>query len=130
MGGEEGALGGEEEAGVVVFLRGGGVLWDGAAEEIGFCFGGEGGEGVVGGGLRRGRGGREQGFGVFGEVLAAVGGIEAFGEDDEVGAVAGGFEDAGARVGEVGGFVGAWWYTVGLRLWMGGEMEELEGTCG
>ncbi len=55
------------------------------------------------------RGGvREEGFGVVGEVLAAVGGVEAFGEDDEGGAGAGGFEDAGAGAGEVVGFVGAW----------------------
>lgn len=51
---------------------------------------------------------REEGFGVVGEVLAAVGGVEAFGEDDEGGAGAGGFEDAGAGAGEVVGFVGAW----------------------
>ena len=63
---------------------------------------------MEGGGLvfgwRRGK----EGLGVGGEVLAAVGGVEAFGEDDEVGTCFGGFEDAGAGAGEVGGFVGAW----------------------
>lgn len=62
---------------------------------------------MVGGGLGGGGRAREEGFGVGGEVLAAVGRVEAFGEDDEGGAGAGGFEDAGARSGEVGGFVGA-----------------------
>ena len=81
VGGEEGARGGEEEGGVVVFLSRGDVFGDAAAEEVGFCFEGEGGEGVVGGGLGGGGGGGEEGFGVFGEVLRAVGGVEAFGED-------------------------------------------------
>lgn len=101
-------MGGEEEGGVVVLFCGGYVFGDAAAEEVGFGFGGEGGEGVVGGGLIFGGRVREQGFGVFGEVLAAVGGVEAFWEDDEVGAGAGGFEDAVAGSGEVVGFVRAW----------------------
>jgi hypothetical protein len=54
-------------------------------------------------------------LGVFGKVLCAVRGVEAFGEDDEVGAGVGGFEDFGAGGGEVGGFVGA-----------GGELDEGE----
>ena len=93
---------------VVVLLRLGHELRDAAAEEIGLCFGGEGGERVVGGGLGGGGRAREEGYGVGGEVLAAVGRVEAFGEDDEGGAGAGGFEDAGAGAGEVVGFVGAW----------------------
>lgn len=56
VGGEQGALRGEEEGSVMVFLRGGDVFGDGAAEEVGFGFEGEGGEGVVGGGLGGGRG--------------------------------------------------------------------------
>ena len=40
MRGEEATLWGEEEGGVVVFVRGGFVLRDAAAEEIGFGFGG------------------------------------------------------------------------------------------
>lgn len=62
-----------------------------------------------------GRGGL-QSLGVGGEVLAAVGGVEAFGEDDERGSGFGSFEDAGASAGEVGGFVGTWGG--------GSEMEE------
>lgn len=62
---------------------------------------------MVGWGLRLGRGGGLQGLGVGGEVLAAVGGVEAFGEYDQSGSGFGGFEDAGAGSGEVGGFVGA-----------------------
>lgn len=46
-------------------------------------------------------------LGVRGEVLAAVGGVEAFWKDDQRGSSFGGFEDAGAGAGEVGGFVGA-----------------------
>lgn len=92
---------------VVVLVRLGHELWDAAAEEVGFCLRGEGGERVEGGGLGGGGRAGEEGFGVGGEVLAAVGRVEAFGEDDERGAGAGGFENAGARSGEVGGFVGA-----------------------
>ena len=54
-----------------------------------------------------GRGGLER-LGVGGEVLAAVGGVEAFGENDQRGSGLGRFEDSGAGAGEVGGFVGAW----------------------
>lgn len=43
------------------------------------------------------RGGQE-GLGVGGEVLAAVGGIEAFWKDDEVCACSRGFEDSVAGV--------------------------------
>jgi len=75
---------------------------------------------VEGGGLGRGGRAGEEGFGVGGEVLAAVGRVEAFGEDDEGGAGAGGFEDAGARSGEVGGFVGACGGR-GVRWGWGGE---------
>lgn len=49
-----------------------------------------------------------QSLGVGGEVLAAVRGVEAFGENDERGSGFGGFEDARAGAGEVCGFVGAW----------------------
>lgn len=54
----------------------------------------------------RGRG--QERLSIAGEVLRAVGGVEAFWEDDDFGALGGGGEDLGARVGEVGGFVGAW----------------------
>ena len=40
--------------------------------------------------------------------MAAVGRIETFGEDYEVGAGFGGFKDARAGAREVVGFVGAW----------------------
>ena len=46
------------------------------------------------GGLLLGRRGGLEGLGVGGEVLAAVRGVEAFGEDDEGGSGFGGFEDA------------------------------------
>ena len=59
-------------------------------------------------GLLFGRRGRLEGFGVRGEELAAVGRVEAFGEDDEGGSGFGGFENARAGAGEIGGFVGAW----------------------
>jgi hypothetical protein len=41
---------------------------------------------VEGGGLLFGGGRWEQGFGVGGEVVAAVGRVEAFGEDDDLSA--------------------------------------------
>ena len=47
--------------------------------------------------------------------MGSIGGVEAFGEDDEVGAGAGGFDDFGAGAGEVSGFVDA-----------GGELDEGE----
>jgi len=93
----------------VVFFGGGDVFGDAAAEEVGMGFGGHGGEGVVGGGLVSCGGRGQKGFGVGGEVLGAVGGIEAFREDDEVCAILRGFEDFGAGAREVDGFVGACW---------------------
>jgi len=62
---------------------------------------------VVGWRLLFGGRGGEEGFGVFGKVLAAVGRVKAFGEDDERSADAGGFEDFGACAGEIDGFVGS-----------------------
>ena len=62
---------------------------------------------MVGGGLGWRRRGGEEGFGIIREVLRAVGGVEAFWEDDKGGACFGGLEDFGASVVEVGGFVGA-----------------------
>ena len=62
---------------------------------------------MEGGGLVRcGRGG-EQRLGVAGEVLRAVGRVEALGEDDDFGSLGGCSEDLCACVGEVDGFVGA-----------------------
>lgn len=107
MRGQQLALWIKQQRRVVVLLRLGHELRDAAAEEVGFRLRGEGGERVEGGGLGGGGRAGEEGFGVGGEVLAAVGRVEAFGEDDEGGAGAGGFEDAGARSGEVGGFVSA-----------------------
>ena len=98
----------EQQRRVMVFLRRRRVLWDRAAEEVGVGFAREGGECVEGGGLGGRWRVREQGFGILGEVGRAVGGVEAFGEDDQLGAGVGGFEDAGTGAGEVGGFVGAW----------------------
>ncbi len=108
VGGEQLACGSEDEGRVVVALRRGDVLGDAAADQVGGGFFGEGGEGVVGGGLRGGGGGREEGFRVFGEVLAAVRRVEAFGEHDDGGAGLRGGEDLRAGVGEVVGLVGAW----------------------
>ncbi len=48
----------------------------------------------------------EERLSILGEVLAAIGGIEAFGKNDEVRAGFGCFEDAGASAREVVGFVG------------------------
>lgn len=77
----------------MVFFRRGDIFGDAAAEEVGACFGGHGGKGVVGGRLLLGGGTREKGLGVGGKVLRAVGGVEAFGQDDEVGAMLRCFED-------------------------------------
>ena len=101
------SLRGEEQRRVVIFLAFGHELGNAAAENIGVCFGGEGRERVKGGRLRLGWRRREQDFCVGGEVLATVGGVEAFGEDDQRRAGAGGFDYFGASAGEVDGFVGA-----------------------
>lgn len=58
--------------------------------------------------LLYGRRGGLEGLGVRGKVLAAVGGIEAFRENDEGGTGFGGFKDTGSGTGEVSGLVGAW----------------------
>jgi hypothetical protein len=55
--------------------------------------------------LRWGRRGREESFGVRGEELRAVGGVETFWEHDDGCAGGGGFEDFGMCVEEVCGFV-------------------------
>lgn len=64
-------------------------------------------------------------LGVFGEVIAAVGRVEALGQDDDLGAAGGGFVYFVACVGEVGGFVGA------ARELDAGELDGLqeEGRC-
>lgn len=59
----------------------------------------------------------------MGEVLGAVGGVEAFGKDDQVGACARGFKDTGAGAGEVACFVGTWRRERGGGL-VGTRMEE------
>ena len=104
----------------MVFLCLGNELGDTAAQEVCFCFSSQIGKGVVGGRLfLRGRGGK-QGFGIGGEVLGAVRAVEAFWEDYQGGTGGGGFEDFGAGVGEVVGFVGAWrrwWLARNGRLW-------------
>lgn len=92
----------------MVFLGRLHILGDTPAEEIAIAFRSESGEGVKGGRLLLGRGRRQEGLGVRREILAAVRGIETFGEDDEGGARFGGFEDARAGPSEVGGLVGAW----------------------
>ena len=116
----------EEQRRVVVLLARRRVLRDAAAEDVGARFGREGGERVEGRGLRLRGGGREERLGVGGEELAAVGRVEAFREDDQGGAGAGGFEDFGAGAGEVGGFVGAWGVVSEGR----GGMGEWEGVTG
>lgn len=72
----------EHKRGIIVFLRGRVEFGDTPADKIRFSFCGDRRERVEGGGLflcgRRG----EQGFGVFGKVRRAVGGVETFGEDD------------------------------------------------
>lgn len=83
---------------------------------------------MVAGGLLFGRRGGLQSLGVGGEVLAAVGGVEAFGENDERGSGFGSFEDAGTSAGEVGGFVGTWggWVREGRG---GSSWGEVGRTC-
>ena len=84
---------------------------------------------MEGGGLVfGGRRGKER-LSVGGEVLAAVGGVEAFGEDDEVGACFGGFEDASAGARKVGSFVGAWG-RMGISRGRGKKGGTWGGTCG
>ena len=107
VGADQRARWGEDQRGVVEFISRRVQLRDTASYEV--CFGlcGDGGEGVEGGGLVFGGRRREKGLCVFGEVLGAVGRVEAFREDDQAGACFGGLEDFGAGVGEVGSFVGA-----------------------
>lgn len=57
----------------MVLLRLGHEFRDAASEEVDFRFGGERRKGVEGGGLGSGGWGGEEGLGVGGEVLAAVG---------------------------------------------------------
>ena len=85
------------------------VFRNAAAEEVDVCFGCKRGERMVGWRLRGGGGRGEERFGIVWEVRCAVGGVEAFGQNDQRGACAGGFEHVGARTGEIGDFVGACW---------------------
>ena len=105
---EEGTGGREGEGGIVVFLRIGAELRYAPADEIGVRGGGHGREGMEGGGLggRRWRG--KKGLGVFGKVLASVGTVETFWEDDYMGPLRGGFVDLVLGVEEIGGLVRAW----------------------
>lgn len=108
----------------MVFLRRGDIFGDAASEEVGGCLGGQGGEEVVGWGLRFRRWGWKKGFGVGWEVLAAVGGIETFRKNDQVGTGARGFQDLGAGVAEVGGFVGTWLGKVSRGVVVGRGKED------
>lgn len=63
---------------------------------------------MEGGGLLSGGGRWQERLRVAGEVLRAVGRVEAFGEDDDFGAFGGRGKDLCARVGEVDSFVGAY----------------------
>ena len=91
----------------MILLGLGYVFGDTATEEVGLGLESEAGESVEGGRLIFRWGGGEERFGVRGEVLAAIGRIEAFWKDDEGGASLGGFEDTRTSPGKVGGFVGA-----------------------
>ena len=91
----------------MVLLGLGFVFRDTAAEEVGLGLESEAGESVEGGRLVFRQGGREESFGVGGEVLAAIGRVEALWEHDEGGPGLGSFEDASTSPGNVGGFVGA-----------------------
>ena len=108
MRGQQVSLGREEQASVVVLLRRGHVFGYAAAEQVAPALDGKLGQGAEARRLLPRRRGRLQRLGVRGEVLAAVGRVEAFRQHDERGSGFGGFEHAGARAGEVGGFVGAW----------------------
>lgn len=115
VGVEQGARGREDKTGVIVFVgrpsRGGRVLrvsfGDRTTDQVGVCLLSHSGESMEGWGLLGcGRGG-EQRLRVTGEMLRAVGRVEALGEDDDFGSLGGSGEDLCARVGEVDGFVGA-----------------------
>lgn len=122
---EQRAVLAEGQASVVPFVLLLGELWDAAADQGDLTFLRYSAEDVVARALLltgRSAGGRTAAdikrrelLGVFGEILCAIGRVEAFWEDDEFGACAGGFEDFGAGGGEVGGFVGA-----------GGQLDEGE----
>jgi len=133
---EQRAVGAEDERRVVEAVAvpglGGGVgrvrLRDRAAHQVDAGVSGDGGEGVEGRGLRRGGGRREERLGVGGEEFAAVGRVEAFGEDDDFRARLGGGEGLGACICEVEGFVGAWETRVstgagrdGVGIWRGAD---------
>ena len=115
----------------MVFLGLGYVFRDAAAEEVGFGLESEAGESVEGGRLLFCWGRGEERFGVGGEVLAAIGRIEAFRKDDEGGPGLGGFEDARTSPGKVGGFVGAcsgrfgfsYYYLLGFCTGVGLELR-------
>lgn len=90
------ALRRKEQRSVVIFFRRRYILRDTSAEHVCIRLGGEGGQGMERRGLflRGWRG--EQGFGVFGKVSGAVGGVEALRKNNQGGSCAGGFEDFGA----------------------------------
>ena len=104
---EQVSLGREEQGRVVVFLGRLDIFRYAAPEQVALTLDGQFGEGVEARGLLLGRRGGLKRLGVGGEILAAVGGVEAFGEDDQRGAGFGGFEDAGACSGEVDAFITA-----------------------
>lgn len=83
------------------------ILGNATAQKVGFGFNGERRECVVGGGLRRRGRGWKKCFCIFGEEGSAIGGVEAFWKHNEGGTGTGGFQDAGARMGQIGGFVGS-----------------------
>ena len=63
----------------------------------------------------------------MGEVLAAIGGVEAFREDYEGGTSFGGLEDTVAGSSEVGSFVGP--YDGGVRAAMGWRWGRETACC-
>jgi hypothetical protein len=72
----------------------------------------------------------EEGFCVRGKEIAAVWGIEAFWEDDYVGARGGGFEDFVAGVREVLGFVCACGARVLSAIWSSrGRSHKPDASC-
>ena len=84
------------------------ILWDRSTEDIGVAnLFGHFMEHVIRGRLGLGRRVGKKGFGIGWEEGGAVGAIETFWKNNQVSTGAGGFEDFGAGMSEIVGFVGA-----------------------
>lgn len=93
MGGQQVSVGAKDETCVVVFLCIGKILGNTATDQVGLGLFGQSRQSVECGRLRLGGRRWLQGLCVFGEVLCAIRRVEALGQNDDIGALAGGFED-------------------------------------